>query len=103
MERNVTVDRLKGYACFLVLFGHVIMGIRLAGRVIPCSASNPRSSSRALPSGREKNTAAAFWGENKPCSPLPVYSAGFTWGSNSFTRSNAEEGRSSSPLQVPVG
>ena len=31
MERNVLVDRLKGYACFLVLFGHVIMGVRLAG------------------------------------------------------------------------
>ena len=31
MERNVLVDRLKGYACFLVLLGHVIMGIRLAG------------------------------------------------------------------------
>ena len=31
MERNILVDRLKGYACFLVLFGHVIMGIRLAG------------------------------------------------------------------------
>ena len=35
MERNVLVDRLKGYACFLVLFGHVIMGIRLAGINIP--------------------------------------------------------------------
>lgn len=35
MERNVLVDRLKGYACFLVLFGHVIMGIRLAGVSIP--------------------------------------------------------------------
>ena len=35
MERNVLVDRLKGYACFLVLFGHVIMGIRLAGVDIP--------------------------------------------------------------------
>lgn len=35
MERNVTVDRLKGYACFLVLFGHVIMGIRLAGIEVP--------------------------------------------------------------------
>ena len=31
MERIVLVDRLKGYACFLVLFGHVIMGVRLAG------------------------------------------------------------------------
>ena len=35
MERNVLVDKLKGYACFLVLFGHVIMGIRLAGVPIP--------------------------------------------------------------------
>ena len=35
MKRNVLVDRLKGYACFLVLFGHVIMGIRLAGIDIP--------------------------------------------------------------------
>lgn len=35
MERNVLVDRLKGYACFLVLFGHVIMGIRKAGIEIP--------------------------------------------------------------------
>ena len=35
MKRNVLVDRLKGYACFLVLFGHVIMGVRLAGIPIP--------------------------------------------------------------------
>ena len=35
MERNILVDRLKGYACFLVLFGHVIMGIRIAGVDIP--------------------------------------------------------------------
>ena len=35
MERNVLVDRLKGYACFLVLFGHVIRGIRTAGIDIP--------------------------------------------------------------------
>ena len=35
MERNVLVDKLKGYACFLVLFGHVIMGIRLAVVNIP--------------------------------------------------------------------
>lgn len=35
MERNILVDKLKGYACFLVLFGHVIMGIRLAGVNIP--------------------------------------------------------------------
>ena len=35
MKRNLLVDRLKGYACFLVLFGHVIMGIRVAGIDIP--------------------------------------------------------------------
>ena len=35
MERNVLADKLKGYACFLVLFGHVIMGIRLAEINIP--------------------------------------------------------------------
>ena len=35
MERNVLVDRLKGYACFLVLFGHVIRGIRLSDIYIP--------------------------------------------------------------------
>lgn len=35
MERNILVDRLKGYACFLVLFGHVIMGVRLAEIPIP--------------------------------------------------------------------
>ena len=35
MERNVLVDRLKGYACFLVLFGHVIRGIRTAGISVP--------------------------------------------------------------------
>ena len=35
MERNALVDKLKGYACFLVLFGHVIMGIRLAEINIP--------------------------------------------------------------------
>ncbi len=35
MKRNILADRLKGYACFLVLFGHVIMGIRLAGVSVP--------------------------------------------------------------------
>lgn len=35
MERNVLVDRLKGYACFLVLFGHVIRGVRTADIPIP--------------------------------------------------------------------
>lgn len=29
-ERNQLVDMLKGYACILVVFGHVIMGIRQA-------------------------------------------------------------------------
>ena len=35
MGRNTLADRLKGYACFLVLFGHVIMGIRSAGVPVP--------------------------------------------------------------------
>lgn len=35
MERNLLVDRLKGYACFLVLFGHVIMGMRNTGIEMP--------------------------------------------------------------------
>lgn len=35
MARNILVDRLKGYACFLVLFGHVIMGMRNAGIPMP--------------------------------------------------------------------
>lgn len=35
MERNVLIDKLKGYACFLVLFGHVIMGIRVSDVSIP--------------------------------------------------------------------
>ena len=35
MKRNILVDQLKGYACFLVLFGHVIRGIRTAGIAIP--------------------------------------------------------------------
>lgn len=30
-KRDKLVDALKGYACFLVVFGHVIMGIRKAG------------------------------------------------------------------------
>ncbi len=33
--RDTFVDRLKGYACFLVVFGHVIMGIRIAGVEVP--------------------------------------------------------------------
>ncbi len=35
MVRDAFADRLKGYACFLVVFGHVIMGIRNAGIDIP--------------------------------------------------------------------
>ncbi len=35
MERNLTADRLKGYACLLVLFGHVLIGIRTSGAVVP--------------------------------------------------------------------
>lgn len=31
MSRNRTVDCLKAYACLLVVFGHVIMGIRKMG------------------------------------------------------------------------
>lgn len=34
-KRDLLVDQLKGYACFLVAFGHVIMGIRRAGIVTP--------------------------------------------------------------------
>lgn len=33
--RDVFIDRLKGYACFLVVFGHVIMGVRLSGVSMP--------------------------------------------------------------------
>lgn len=33
--RDKLVDALKGYACFLVVFGHVIMGIRKCGIAIP--------------------------------------------------------------------
>ena len=35
MKRDKLVDCLKGYACFLVVLGHVIMGIRNAGIVCP--------------------------------------------------------------------
>ncbi|MBQ4087330.1 MAG: acyltransferase [Clostridia bacterium] len=35
MERNVLADRLKGYACFLVLFGHVILGMHSSGVEMP--------------------------------------------------------------------
>lgn len=33
MDRDKTIDCLKGYACFLVVFGHVILGIRNMGGV----------------------------------------------------------------------
>ena len=35
MERNISLDRLKGYACFLVVFGHVIRGAKTAGISYP--------------------------------------------------------------------
>lgn len=35
--RDSFVDQLKGLACFLVVFGHVIMGIRKAGIPTPKS------------------------------------------------------------------
>lgn len=38
--RDKLVDALKGYACFLVVFGHVIMGIRKCGINIPYGAQN---------------------------------------------------------------
>lgn len=39
MKRDKVADLLKGYACFLVLFGHVIMGVRKCGQVdIPVGA-----------------------------------------------------------------
>ena len=38
--RNRLVDALKGYACFLVVFGHVIMGIRKCGISIPHGAKS---------------------------------------------------------------
>ena len=43
MQRNLLVDRLKGYACFLVLFGHVIMGVRLSGIDTPSCFINLES------------------------------------------------------------
>ena len=39
MEKNVLVDRLKGYACFLGLFGHVIVGT-VCGLVFPVLAAD---------------------------------------------------------------
>lgn len=38
--RDKLVDALKGYACVLVVFGHVIMGIRKCGIDIPYGAKN---------------------------------------------------------------
>ena len=39
MNRNKIVDCLKGYACFLVVLGHVILGIRnMEGLKIPTLA-----------------------------------------------------------------
>lgn len=35
MNRNKLVDALKGYACLLVVFGHVIIGIRTSGEAVP--------------------------------------------------------------------
>ena len=60
MERNVLVDRLKGYACFLVLFGHVIMGIRLAGIDIPCFFEGVE---KFLDGGGAKHLICAYQGD----------------------------------------
>lgn len=38
--RDKLVDALKGYACILVAFGHVIMGVRKCGIEIPYGAQN---------------------------------------------------------------
>lgn len=35
VRRNTFVDCLKVYACILVVFGHVILGLRNAGIVVP--------------------------------------------------------------------
>ena len=35
MKRDLLADRLKGYACLLVLFGHVLSGVRTAGVPTP--------------------------------------------------------------------
>lgn len=39
MERDRLTDLLKGYACLLVVFGHVIIGIRTSGAAIPSAMS----------------------------------------------------------------
>ena len=35
MKRDKLADALKGYACLLVVLGHVMIGIRTAGGSIP--------------------------------------------------------------------
>lgn len=35
MERDKLTDMLKGYACLLVVFGHIIIGIRTSGMAVP--------------------------------------------------------------------
>ena len=35
MERDKLTDMLKGYACLLVVFGHIIIGIRTSGMSVP--------------------------------------------------------------------
>lgn len=35
VNRDKLTDCLKGYACLLVVFGHVIQGIRNAGIIVP--------------------------------------------------------------------
>ena len=35
MERDKLTDMLKGYACLLVIFGHIIIGIRTSGMAVP--------------------------------------------------------------------
>lgn len=35
MERDKLTDMLKGYACLLVIFGHIIIGIRTSGITVP--------------------------------------------------------------------
>ncbi len=35
MKRDRLTDLLKGYACLLVVFGHVIIGLRTSGAAVP--------------------------------------------------------------------
>lgn len=37
MKRDKNVDFLKGYACLLVIFGHVILGIETSGIAVPAA------------------------------------------------------------------